>query len=324
LDFEMNASLKIIKRVFSIWKSAASPNRNWHLAPLKQYGNDLISRAILSGDPFMMSRLGATELAVMVNRNNIKAANNKSYALRVADYISGRAGQWWPNVSLAKQLQDWSGFYPVDEINIEKFCVLLEECLTDIDVLGSWLIDESQYRSNLENAKTVILEDLEPFFCDRPWTHALAGKRVLVIHPFATSIEVQFAQREKVFPCGLLPSFSLETMQSVQTLGEPDSRFPTWFDALDYMIEQVQTKEFDVCIIGCGAYGMPLARHVKSMGKVALHLGGVTQLLFGIRGARWEEYAVYPYKNYFNKYWVRPRSSETPKSASKVENGCYW
>ena len=43
--------------------------------------------------------------------------------------------------------------------------------------------------------------------------------------------------------------------------------------------------DFDVALIGCGAYGFPLAAKLKTAGKQAIHLGGVLQALFGIKGA---------------------------------------
>ena len=50
-------------------------------------------------------------------------------------------------------------------------------------------------------------------------------------------------------------------------------------------------------------------------------LGG-TQILFGIRGKRWDDSEYF--KPLFNEYWTRPSEAETPKNAEKVENGCYW
>ena len=92
------------------------------------------------------------------------------------------------------------------------------------------------------------------------------------------------------------------------------------FDTIPYIPE----IDFDIAIIGCGAYGMPLAAMLKKAGKQAIHLGGATQLLFGIKGRRWEE--NYPSKiaTFFNEYWVYPAESEKPKNASTVEMGCYW
>ena len=100
------------------------------------------------------------------------------------------------------------------------------------------------------------------------------------------------------------------------------------------MEDKISEIDFDIAILGCGAYGLPLAAHIKRMGRQAIHLGGGTQLLFGIKGRRWEENYVwkYPtpvkldlnYKDLFNEHWVRPSREETPQNAQRVEDGCYW
>lgn len=95
--------------------------------------------------------------------------------------------------------------------------------------------------------------------------------------------------------------------------------------ALDWMCQEALKIEFDVAIIGCGAYGFPLAVKLKQAGKQAIHLGGATQLLFGIKGKRWEENPVFGYvQKFFNESWVYPSESEKPQKASVVEGGCYW
>ena len=88
-----------------------------------------------------------------------------------------------------------------------------------------------------------------------------------------------------------------------------------------------------MCLIGCGAYGFPLAAHVKRTGRQAIHLGGALQLLFGIRGKRWENptYGVKEwglaygcYRELMNDYWVRPGENFKPANAEHVEGACYW
>ena len=73
--------------------------------------------------------------------------------------------------------------------------------------------------------------------------------------------------------------------------------------------------------------------HVKKKGKKAVHLGGALQLLFGIRGKRWENpnYGVkewgIPYGSYstlINPYWASPGELGKPKNANQVEGACYW
>ena len=82
---------------------------------------------------------------------------------------------------------------------------------------------------------------------------------------------------------------------------------------------------FDIAIIGCGAYGFPLAVKLKKAGKQAIHLGGAAQLLFGIKGKRWESDPAFEYvQKFFNDSWVYPDEAERPQKAHIVEGGCYW
>ena len=86
------------------------------------------------------------------------------------------------------------------------------------------------------------------------------------------------------------------------------------------MIKELQIHEFDVCLIGCGAYGLPIAAAVKKMGKQAIHIGGSLQLLFKIKGKRWVNRVDYE----FDKSWISPLTEDIPSQASKVEDACYW
>jgi hypothetical protein len=196
--------------------------------------------------------------------------------------------------------------------------------MSQIDILGSWLHEENYFKQNLIGIKRVVLEDLEPFFATNPWTLALEGKKVLVVHPFAETIISQYSKRELLFDNNLLPLFELKTIKAVQSVAGEKTNFKDWFEALESMKNKIDSTDYDICIIGCGAYGFPLAAHVKRSGKKAVHLAGVTQLLFGIKGKRWEEFIVWPYENLFNEHWVRPKENDKPKSADIVEGACYW
>ena len=120
----------------------------------------------------------------------------------------------------------------------------------------------------------------------------------------------------------VLPEFELKTLKAVQSIANNTSTgFVDWFDALNDMKKQIDSIDFDIAIIGCGAYGFPLAAHVKRIGKKAVHLGGPAQVLFGITGKRWEENEV---SKFINEHWVRPSQTEIPQNSNKIENGCYW
>ncbi len=88
------------------------------------------------------------------------------------------------------------------------------------------------------------------------------------------------------------------------------------------MFLEATSFEFDIAIIGCGSYGLPLAAKLKRHGKQAIHLGGATQVLFGIKGKRWAENPVF--RKLFNDYWVYPSLDEIPITAKRIDNACYW
>ena len=51
----------------------------------------------------------------------------------------------------------------------------------------------------------------------------------------------------------------------------------------------MDTTDYDVVLIGAGAFSLPLVAHAKRRGKVGIHMGGSLQILFGILGKRWRE-----------------------------------
>ena len=203
-----------------------------------------------------------------------------------------------------------------------------------VDILGSWLPDEETMIAGFKLDLTkVTLLSLEPYWSKNPWSRILEGKNVLVVHPFASLIERQYEKkREALFnDKRVLPKFELKTIKAVQSIGG-DCQFENWFEALDSMKAQMDATDYDIVLLGCGAYGFPLAAHAKRMGKRAVHLGGALQLLFGIRGKRWDnpDYGIQEfgkqstYKTLFNSSWVYPSPGFAPKNAAQVEGGCYW
>lgn len=273
---------------------------------------------LLSNDkPCMIARFGSTELLTLVNYIGVKG-KDKNYV----KYIKGQSLDWWWNRKIIEQMQQWSGFFPPTQENIDKFCELMLVDMGYVDILGSWLQNEKYFTNDLKDSKFVDLICLEPYFSTNPWTKALHEKKILVIHPFADSIRSQFKKRKLLFKNSeILPDFkSFEVIQSVQSLGGIDNGFSDWFEALNYMKSEIDKKDYDICLIGCGAYGFPLAAHVKRQGKKSIHLGGSLQLLFGIKGARWDKIRG----ELYNEYWIRPSDSEKPKTANLVEDGCYW
>jgi len=291
--------------------------------------SELIYHKLMSDKPLMIARFGSTELTCLVNYLGVKKDEKNIFG-----FIQGRAHAWWWQPSIINQMQNYSGFFPPKVDKIEQFCQLMLEDKNSVDILGSWLSQEQSVEDGMHATKVDLLL-LEPFWSNTPWTKALENKKVLVIHPFAKTILSQYEKRKFLFKNkNILPEFkSLTVIKAVQSLGKGDDRFKDWFAALEFMKSEIDKVDYDICLIGAGAYGFPLAAHVKRKGKKAIHLGGSLQLIFGIRGRRWEvwddEATQFKtpkgfYVNLMNKYWSRPDENEKPKAATNVEGGCYW
>lgn len=290
--------------------------------------SDLIYQLLSKEEPCMIARFGAVELSCIVNYLNIQGGDHNLFK-----YIKGETGDWWWNKRLMYCMENNAGFFPPTPEKLFDFCELMLEDCKDIDLLASWLKNEYYLKDKLQNIPRISLLSLEPYWSEHPWSRILSGKKVLVIHPFAELIKKQYQRRQFLFKNPeVLPEFELHTIKAVQSLGGASNGFKDWFEALHWMENEMDKVDYDICLIGCGAYGFPLAAHAKEAGHQAVHLGGALQLLFGIKGKRWENpdfgfgylkrKGVYP--QLFNDYWIKPTEKLEPLKADAVEEGCYW
>jgi len=88
------------------------------------------------------------------------------------------------------------------------------------------------------------------------------------------------------------PRFNLVTMNTPITYsGLPLEFYPhnDWFETLASLKEVVRTQRFDIALLACGSYAVPLGRYIeKELGRQAIYVGGVLQLFFGIMGRRYD------------------------------------
>ncbi len=275
-----------------------------------------LAKLIISGQPLAAGRIGLFEMAAM---RMYEFGIKKKYSL-VMDNIYNCAG-----------------FFPND-INLgDQFLLIMKDSLKEMDLLAPFHQFCEDYFIDHYTKKNIIISKNEWVFeicqLENVWTKALKGKRVLVISPFTETIRQQYEKREFLFPGKeILPEFGeLLTYKSLMTIGDMrDDRFATWFEALEYMKREIVSMDFDIALLGCGAYGFPLAAEIKKAGKQAVHMGGVLQILFGIMGKRWDGTRTggplrirEDIAKYYNEYWTYPME-ERPKEASKVEYGPYW
>jgi hypothetical protein len=312
--------LRILRKIYRIIVGKTKISDMLSFEYEDQAASEYIKKRLIEDKPLMIARLGSTELKTIVRYYWDHFDSNK-----VWHYIKGDIQAfWWDKKENIEGLSILSGFFPSTPANLDMFSKLMLNDIKEIDILGSWLPNELVISKFLNESIKVPLKDLEPYYHLNPWSEILKGKKVLVVHPFAKSIEMQYKKRDLLFSDHrILPEFELKTIKAIQSIaGNKPDGFNSWFEVLEFMKRKISNTEFDIAIIGCGAYGLPLAAHVKRMGKKAIHLGGQTQVLFGIKGKRWEDRDFF--LNMFNEHWVRPLPEETPIDHNKVEDGCYW
>ena len=302
----------------------------------RQVANDMIYELLSSDQPCMIARFGATEINCI--NNYLCVHSDKSTWQKWLDYITDDTHTPWWNKDQFHLMSIYSGIFPESQDTAERFSQRYLDDMQEIDMLACFQYLETKMPMHHSFAK-VELEMLYPFYVDRPWTRILSGKRVLVIHPFDCTIRQQYDKRACLFDNpDVLPDYELITLKAVQTVAGNKSEFEDWFEALRYMENQIDAIDFDIALIGCGAYGFPLAAYIKRKGKKAVHIGGGLQLFFGILGRRWVE--CYPvesplhyrpgitinidYSPLFNNNWIYPLSVDTPVNAQAVEGACYW
>lgn len=283
-----------------------------------QVGSDRIRSLLLSNDPCMIGRFGSNELDLTLR---VYERSRHKFMARPLRYVRGEIYDFWWDRGIRKRMSLNAGFFPTDNQSMVRFGERMLADIPELDVMGIWNREEWRLRHLFPDAGLMKLIELEPFRHRDPWSEALSGKKVLVVHPFEDSIRKQYSRRELLFEdVRTLPRFELLTLKSVVSNAMNDVKFASWFDALDHMQGQISDLDFDIAIIGCGAYGLPLAAFVKRMGKKAIHLGGATQLLFGLKGRRWDS----SYQHIYNQHWVRPLDSESPARPDLVEGNAYW
>ncbi len=211
-----------------------------------------------------------------------------------------------------------AGLFSATDKEISQFSRGVINCLKNSDFVSLVLWRRREYKvvSYAKNAKyidnNVIANDI--FYNSDSWLKALNGKTVLVVSPFAKTIEKQYKTKASLLfnNKNILPEFNLKTIKAVQGLDTKNAikQYGTWTNSLEIMKKEIKSIDFDIAIIGAGAFAPFLADSIKNMGKQAISLCGNTQLLFGIKGARWDNSSLY------NEYWVSPSKEEIPADLS--------
>ena len=309
--------------VYGKWLTRFANHAPLSICAQGQAANDLIRSMIEAPGPCLIARYGCGELETTLR--GIDVQREGGVLKKLMRMAIGTGGPFWWDNSIRGGVVWVAGYFPETDEALNAFSRRVCEDTRQIDLLGSWCAGETQMKEcYCPTMKGIPLSDLEPFWFERPWTGALAGKKVLVVHPFSDTIQAQYAKRRSLFDNPeMLPDYELITYRAISSFAGIKTPYATWFDALDKMCADISKIDFDVALIGCGAYGMSIGAFIKrELGRKALHLGGASQLFFGIKGHRWEP--VPRYAKLFNEHWAHPLASDTITNKSTIEGGAYW
>jgi len=262
--------------------------------------NKVIKKAITLNKGFSIGKIGNVE---SVNLENYL----RGYAQPKGIELFVNAGIYIEN---STDYKDWS----------EK---ILSAILNQDYILDWKLNDKTELKKIVTNVKKFKkFEGLEPFILkNKGWHYHLSDKKILTVSPFSSSIIKQAKLFEKIWPEAKLGSVSTITTPHSDEI--TNKKPQSWKIKLDNILSELSNTKFDVAIVGCGGLSLMICDEIKKMGKTAIHLGGATQILFGIRGKRWDiDFSKHQW--YGTKYWIRPSASETPINKILVEKGAYW
>ena len=241
----------------------------------------------------------------------------------------------WPrNASWARpaeRLFHTAGVFPVRRDIYQRWAGVYREAVRELDFVAQWqppgsfldAYEQAFLNRDLPKAVRGSFVGLEPV--GAAWLRPLAELRWLVVSPFCETIKSQLPKLSllNVFH-GVGPDRLAEAARSCRFVPCPQLPYMVppmhrdWFEGVEELKKAMTKQEFDVAIIGAGAWSLPLAAHAKTLGKIGLHLGGTLNLLFGIRGGRFDD------RGFYNDHWIRPVNSERPSNFGLMEKGAYW
>lgn len=296
----------------------AAPVREFDGRPIlsSAEGNTLLFERLRSGEPMAAGKIGDTELEVLVQYQRFQ----------------GDPDAFFDAISRGHELELLylnCGVFPRRQDVLVGWAETYLDGIRALDVLAVWHnAGEKEVAAEYAAEATLVeMRSLEPYYHDEPWSSVLEGRRIVVVTPFADSIAQQHrdARGADLFPGSpsVLPPFELALVRAPFSAGLVPPTHSDWHSALDDLKERVAASTFDVCLVGAGAWSLPLCAFVRNeLRRPGIHLGGALQILFGVRGRRWETHPVIG--RFFNEHWIRPLPHEVPKRQWMNDGGAYW
>jgi len=280
----------------------------------------LLEDALLNKKSLLIGKIGTIECTI----------------LHMISYLYGEVPEEY-RLTLEKN----AGVFPSDSRSIILWARESKEALRICDALAvGWYentrVKEQEVLKNISwSGHSLQLRSLEPYYAnpEERWTSLLKDQSVCIVTSFTQSAQKQVGLGEsKIWPGANGTIWPSSTKWSwVQTGYAPvlakgragwEESPESYSDAINWVVQEVLKTEARIVLIGCGGLGLLIGAKLKGRGKICIVLGGAIQVLFGIKGRRWENHSII--KNFWNASWSWPSQEEIPSGAEEVEKSCYW
>jgi hypothetical protein len=281
-----------------------------------------IERALRRKEGLLVGRNGTIELETLLFK-----------------LYQAKPGQEYPS-AIKRRMELNAGIFPSTQTFLDRWVFMTIEAIRNCDILVTgWykpleVMEKTLLDNIITNGVKIPLRSLEPYYVEpeQRWTRFLQGQKVAIINSFAQTAMEQVKKREDIWPLhtdSILPSnvdwIPIRTGYSpalAQGRAEWSSDILSWDVAVSAIVKQVVESGARFALIGCGGLGLVIGSELKKRGVICIVLGGAIQVLFGIKGNRWETHNVI--HHFWNDSWVYPNENETPRASWMIEAGCYW
>lgn len=304
----------ILSKVLAIRDRFLYGNLVTNLSDIERARDDIFS----GQKPFLISRFGNVEFSAF--REIYDSRRDLGLIERLSLSVFGRLAGIREKTKIRLRLNA-GVFSASSNADFVHFFEEYYKCVSEIDFFFRWFSGDALLLKAGLRASIAPLEYLNILQSPKFFEGVFESKKLLIVSPHVNTIKYQF---ENSYPqlCEHLgvDDFSVATIQTFHKIHGGDG---DWFVELERLKQEIlgAREGVDFIILGCGAYGLPLAAFAKSIGISAIHLGGATQLLFGIIGERWIDLID---DTGISNFWIRPLDSDRPKGFELIEGGCYW
>ena len=275
--------------------------------------NQFIKKVIESNQPFFIGRIAGIELKIAYSIQHRRPID----MINEIEELENNAGI---------HIDGITSLYSYADALLTSYdhCTIIAEWETTGKVFAITGDGQQLISERTPHIPKIIAQSLEPYYVRDSWMPALRGKRILIIHPFAKTIQQQLPHLSSIFPDReWFPECTIKCLSPPLTLAR-NHQNKDWKVHLDTFLEQLsKEKEVDIALVAAGGYGMLISDYLYTkMNTSVLYIGGALQLFFGIIGKRW--FTNKDILTLMNDDWVRPDLADKPDNFSKVEKGCYW